>query len=642
MKTWQLSERVSTALWLACLAITLNISGVLSRIDNVIYDATQKHTPRIIPQDVVVVAIDEQSLTSLGRWPWSRHLHGQLIDRLHADGAKVIGYDVMFVEPQMDDPLADRSLAEAIGRAGNVVLPVVIEPVRRNGLLIEALPLPVIASKAAAMGRVHAELDADAIARSISLWEGLGQPIWPHFVQAVLSVAGQLPAQFPTHMPVQAVGQEQRLVKYDQRYINFSTAAHHLPSLSFEQVLRGHFQPGTFKDKLVLVGSTATGMADSLPTPVSGFQQPMPGVEFLANALISMRQESLVSLASVWASSAVACLLAILPMAWLPRTGNRVGAILTGVAAVLVLGVGMALPVVFQVWLPVSAGLLGLLVAYPFWAWRKIESAGQFLDAELLRLRNELASVQSASVPEDELHRIKEPDHFQKRIIQVRQATAHLQQLDQAQRETLAFVSHDIRVPLASAAAQIREDLGEHHAAYLQLNRALAWTEDYLQTSRAQMLRKEDFADMDLVAMLHQVADEIYPLAKSKGLRLLIDLPFDPVWIQGNFDTLYRAVVNLMVNALKFSPQEGEVELSAQLQGTQMHIAITDHGPGIAHSDIDRLFKRFSRLEQAEYNFHQGVGLGLYFVQTTVQKHRGDVQVDSVKGCTTFRIVLPL
>jgi CHASE2 domain-containing sensor protein len=334
------------------LAITLNISGVLSRIDNVIYDATQNHTPRVIPQDVVVVAIDEQSLTNLGRWPWSRRLHGQLIDQLHADGAKVIGYDVMFVEPQIDDPLADRYLADAIGRAGNVVLPIVIEPIRRNGQLIEALPLPVIASKAAAMGRVHAELDADAIARSISLWEGLGQPVWPHFVQSVLAVAGQLPEKFSTQMPNNRMGQNHHLVKYDQRYINFSTAAHHLPSLSFEQVLRGHFQPGNFKDKLVLVGSTATGMADSLPTPVSGFQQPMPGVEFLANALISMRQESLVSMTSVWVSTAVACLLAILPMAWLPRTGNRVGAILTGLSAVMVLGVTMALPVVLQVWLP--------------------------------------------------------------------------------------------------------------------------------------------------------------------------------------------------------------------------------------------------------------------------------------------------
>lgn len=642
MKTWQLSERVSTALWLACLAITLNISGVLSRIDNVIYDATQTHTPRVIPPDVVVVAIDEQSLTSLGRWPWSRRLHGQLIDQLHADGAKVIGYDVLFVEPQMNDPLADRYLADAIGRAGNVVLPVVIEPVRRNGQLIEALPVPVIASKAAAMGRVHAELDADAIARSISLWEGLGHPVWPHFAQAVLAVAGQLPEIYPTQMPDKPLGQAHQLVKHDQRYINFSTAAHHLPSLSFEQVLRGHFQPGTFKDKIVLVGSTATGMADSLPTPVSGFQQPMPGVEFLANALISMRQESLVSLASVWMSTLVACLLAILPMAWLPRTGNRAGALLTVVAAVVVLGVGMALPVALQVWLPVSAGLLSLLIAYPFWAWRKIESAGQFLDAELLRLQNELAAVQVASVPDDELHRITEPDHFQNRIIQVRQATAHLQQLDQAQRETLAFVSHDIRVPLASAAAQVKHDLGEHHPAYLQLNRALAWTEDYLQTSRAQMLRKEDFAEMDVVALLHEVADEIYPLAQAKGLRLLIDLPFDPVWIQGNFDTLFRAVVNLMANALKFSPADGQIELSGQLQGQQLHIAITDHGPGIAQSDIDRLFKRFSRLDQTGTHSHQGVGLGLYFVQTTVQKHRGVVQVESAKGRTTFRIVLSL
>ena len=264
------------------------------------------------------------------------------------------------------------------------------------------------------------------------------------------------------------------------------------------------------------------------------------------------------------------------------------------------------------------------------------------MDAELLRLQNELAAVQVAPVHADELHRITAPDHFQNRIIQVRQATAHLQQLDQAQRETLAFVSHDIRVPLASAAAQIKQDLGEHHSAYLQLSRALAWTEDYLQTSRAQILHKEDFVEMDVVALLHQVADEIYPLPEAKGVHLLIDVPFDPVWTQGNFDTLFRAVINLMANALKFSPPDGQIELSGHLQGEQLHIAITDHGPGIAQVDIDRLFKRFSRLDQTENQSHQGVGLGLYFVQTTVQKHRGVLQVESIKGRTTFRIVLTL
>ena len=70
MKWPSLTDRTSTALWLVCITLALSVTGALSRIDNVIYDAAQQHTDRVIPPDVVLVTIDEQSLSSLGRWPW--------------------------------------------------------------------------------------------------------------------------------------------------------------------------------------------------------------------------------------------------------------------------------------------------------------------------------------------------------------------------------------------------------------------------------------------------------------------------------------------------------------------------------------------------------------------------------------------
>jgi CHASE2 domain-containing sensor protein/anti-sigma regulatory factor (Ser/Thr protein kinase) len=627
-------------LWLVCITLALCVTGALSRIDNVIYDTAQQNLDRSIPSDVVLVTIDEQSLTSLGRWPWSRRAHAQLIDRLHAGGAKAIGFDVMFSEPQNEDLVADRLLAEAMARAGNVVLPVVIEKVRSNGQLVETLPLPELAQHAAALGRVHAELDADAIARSITLWEGLDQPVWPHFAQAMLSVAGQLPDAFSRHGPRTAGLGAAVLTKHDQRYINFSTAKRHLPSVSYRQVLRGEFSPDTFRDKLVLVGATASGMADSLPTPVSGFRQPMPGVEFLANAMVSIRSQTLITSVPMWLSSLLACALALVPMLWLPYTRTRTGLLANIAFAALVLAVTMALPLWWCVWVPLSAGLLGLLCAYPIWSWRKLESASQFLDSELSRLQHELGNVGHAAQGLDVQALHPDADPFQRRIDQVRAATAELKHLDQTQRETLAFVSHDIRVPLASAAAQIKKDLGEDHPAHKQMVRALAWTEDFLQTSRAQMLRADGFAELDLIALLHEVADDIYPLALVSSLTLALDLPDEPVWIQGNFETLSRAIANLLSNALKFSPPGGFIRLSAKLSGRQVQIGITDQGPGIALQDIDRLFKRFSRLEPTTANLQTGVGLGLYFVQTTVHKHGGTVKVNSRPGETTFSVNL--
>ncbi len=639
----QLGERLTTSLLLIGITFVVSVTGALSRIDNVIFDTGQQQTQHSPPADVVLVTIDEQSLASLGRWPWPRHHHAQLIERLHADGARVIGMDILFAEPQSDDPQADARLAQAVARAGNVVLPIVIEKVRRNGQLIETLPLPALTAHAAALGRVHAELDADAIARSIYLWEGLGQPVWPHFAQAMWAVATATAAHTATTPvtrtePGTALGVT-TLAKREQRYINFTTAHQQLPALSYVQVLRGQFSPGTFKDKWVLVGATASGMSDNLPTPVSGFKQPMPGVEFLANTLISMRSHTLIQRAPLWLSTTLACALALLPMAWLPYVRTRTGLGINLVYGVLVACAAMAWPLYFHIWLPMSAGLLGLLSAYPLWAWRKLESASQFLDVELQRLQLQLGALHPHH-HQATAHPLQGwDDLFQRRIEQVRAATTQLQRLDETQRETLAFVSHDIRVPLASVAIQICQELGEQHPAHLQLERALRWTEDFLQTARAQMLSRESFVELDIVALLHEVVDEIYPLAQKQQLPLDISLPEEPQWVHGNAETLLRAVTNLLANALKFSPPDGRVGLHAHTESGHFHICVTDQGPGIAAEEQAHLFKRFSR--PLGEGHHTGAGLGLYFVHTVVHHHGGAVHYSRRSDQTCFVIRLP-
>jgi len=640
MISHHLSERVTTSLLLIGITFVLSVTGALQRIDNVLYDTGQQHSPLTPPNDVVLVTIDEQSLATLGRWPWSRRSHAQLIERLHADGALVIGMDILFAEPQSDDPVADALLAEAVARAGNVVLPIVIEKVRNNGQLIETLPLPELTAHAAALGRVHAVLDADTIARSIYLWEGLGQPVWPHFAQAMLTVANTTIAETATNAAPNTSQGITELIQREQRFINFATAHQQLPSLSYVQVVRGQFSPGTFKGKLVLVGATASGMADSLPTPVSGFKQPMPGVEFLANALISIRSQTLINHAPLWVSTAVACGLALLPMAWLPYVRTRSGLIVSFVYGVLVVLVAIALPLVGHIWVPMSTALVGLFSAYPLWAWRKLETANQFLDTELQRLQLQLGEYHSnqsqttTTVPKVWV------DPFQRRIEQVRAATTQLQQLEETQRETLAFVSHDIRVPLASAAMQIRQELGAQHPAHLQLQRALRWTEDFLQTARAQMLNRENFAELDITALLHEAVDEIYPLAQKQQLLLEISLPEDPQWVQGNAETLLRAVINLLGNALKFSPSGGRIGLQARIESKQIFIDVTDQGPGIAPEAKASLFKRFSR-PQGD-GVHTGAGLGLYFVHTVAHHHGGTVKYSRLPSRTCFCISLPL
>ena len=107
---------------------------------------------------IVVVQADEESLNELkeeeGRWPWRRSIHGELISRLTRDGALVVGYDVTFAEQDTTDPAGDRELAEALGRAGNVILAANAEFEGRLGDIPSAVeidgPFRLLASRSSA------------------------------------------------------------------------------------------------------------------------------------------------------------------------------------------------------------------------------------------------------------------------------------------------------------------------------------------------------------------------------------------------------------------------------------------------------------------------------------------------------------
>lgn len=626
-------DRLSTALILLGVALLTGGSGVLSRVDNLLYDLGQRLQARAAPEDIVIVAIDEDSLSKLGRWPWSRRLHAALIDRLHADGARVIGVDLIFSEPDAADQPADALLAGAIQRAGNVVLPVLLESSRVNGQLLETLPLPQLVEQAAALGRVHVELDQDGIARSIFLWEGVGSPRWPHFAQAVLAAAGQLPAAIGREPPVAADAQPFALVRQTPRRFAFLGPPGHLRTLSYAQALTGAFPPGTFRNRIVLVGATAAGMGDLLPTPVSGLRQPMPGVEVNANALDSMRSGRLVRDVSPATTLVVTGVLALIPLLWLPRLNPLGGLLASALWFVAVAAAAVTLPLTAQRWMPVSGALLAILLSYPVWSWRRLETAGRFLDHELKRLRQQLGAVASIQP------RALSHDPFEARIQQVQAAAHRLRHLQEERRETLAFISHDIRAPLASALLQLDALPAARAALHGPLSQALMLAEDFLNTSRAEMMDTRRFEELDFAALVHQAIDDAYAAARARPVQLVRELPDEPVWVRGEFGLLQRALLNLVLNAVRFAPAQTSVEVRVHGGDGWAEASVTDHGPGIAPADRAQLFRRFSR----SAGDTSGTGLGLYFVRTVAEKHGGTVAVDSAPGeFTRFTLRLPL
>lgn len=636
----KLNDLASSALILLTLTAAIHFTYVLDRVDFLIFDIGQKIIKQAPPDDVIIVAIDQYSLSELGRWPWSRHVHAQLLQQLNREQPAAVGMDIIFSEPELQSANADTLLAQAIAQSQKVILPVLLESTRANGQIIETLPLSELIQHSADLGSVHAVLDTDSIARSVYLFEGVGTPTWQLFAQAVLNVAGRQPSQNRFGLTPDAGVNPFTLARKDQRMINFLGPPGHFPRISYAQVLKGEFPPGLFKDKIVFVGATALGMNDLLSTPVSGLGQPMAGVEFHANVLSAIRQQRLIQTIPVWLSAAIVMLIAVMPLLWIPKLPALPGFICTLVFLIVITLLSAIMPKFFGVWLPPAAALVALMIAYPIWSWRKLEAAQRFLDFELSYLRQNLITLPEQSAE----NALEHYDVFDTRIAQVRAASQQLRFLQNDRKETLAFISHDLRAPIVSAIMTLRQHPKVLPQLHYPLLQALHLAEGFLHASRAEMMDVAQFNEIDFVGLVHQAVDDAYEAALKKNIELSRGLVEGMVWILGNFSLLHRALLNLILNAVKYGPENSKVTIALTLDADKHGVlfTVTNDGAGIPKEEQSRLFRRFSRIEPNN-EVAEGVGLGLYFVKTVVEKHGGVIEVHSdLNQPTTFQLRIPI
>ena len=638
----QFNDLASSALILLTITFVVHVTNLFDRVDNLIFDIGQRVIQTAPPNDVVIVAIDQDSLSQLGRWPWSRQVHADLLQRLKHENSAAIGFDVIFAEPEQANPEADKALAQAIAESKNIVLPVLLETIRANGQIVETLPLPELMQHAADIGRIHAILDEDSIARSVYLYEGMGAPVWQTFAQAILNTAQKIPTQNNfDYIPDAENLNQYNLVRKNQRRVNFLGPPGHFYRISYAQVLKGEFAQGIFKDKVVLVGATALGMNDLLTTPVSGLGLPMAGVEFHANVLESIRNKRLIEQAPFWITTLVVLLLSIMPLLWMPTLPGLRGFLSTILFMVLVGFMAGVLPKLWGIWIPPAAALVSLALAYPLWSWRKLEAAQRFLDFELKYLRQNIVSLPS----QKESLKLEGYDKFDARIAQVRTASEQLHFLNQDRKETLAFISHDLRAPIAGALMVVeQQNQNVKQKLHQPLSQALNLAEDFLQASRAEMMDSKQFNEVDLAGLVHQAVDDVYNAAVEKGMTLEREIDDGVVWVLGNFGLLHRAILNLMSNAVKYGSENTKVLVKLTLNDKATHavFSVTDRGRGISTEEQADLFKRFSRVKGHE-KMADGAGLGLYFVRTVAEKHMGSIRVESDLGQPTiFSLRLPL
>lgn len=218
-------------------------------------------------------------------------------------------------------------------------------------------------------------------------------------------------------------------------------------------------------------------------------------------------------------------------------------------------------------------------------------------------------------------------------------------------RQFVADASHELRTPLASirgyAELSRREKdpvpSGITHALdriESEADRMTALVEDLLLLARLDAGRPLERSEVDITRLLLETTGDAHVSGRDYDWQL--DLPDEPVEIEGDEARLRQVIINLLGNARRHTPAGTTVVARARTVGDRVEISVEDNGPGIDPALVPRIFERFTRGDEARTRTQGSTGLGLSIVSAVVAAHHGTVTVESRPGATMFSIVLPL
>ena len=697
--------------WLLTVTIAISLLVILVFADiarpmgNVLYDHFMRWHGFKSSNDIVIVAVDDRSLTEFGGWPLKREKYTQLLDTLNNERfrPKAIGFDFLFLDPSTDD----EALAQRM-RQFNTVLPLefrIQDNAQRS--LKPALPVKPLAD-AASIGHINLSFDSDGLIRGIQLSE----QNWPHF-------ALQLHAKKQLTLTPDLTDTGYRRFRMVDPNIGF-------PMVSLTDAIQDNYTRSLLKDKYVLVGVTAPSLGDRYPTLYSGINNAStPGVAILASVLHASLNQSLIKVAPLW----VIFILGLIPLLTMlysllllrPRRALllAVGMILMGT------GISYALLAFNNYWIDPIPFALVAIVLQPLWAWRRLEAIVKLIEnkaADLQQLQpatrtqgkvnpsreivlqyaklldhavasasselnflslivdempdavaifdaqnqlvlgnqkiNQLLAVESLdthyqlselaqhlnltlsdfsannthtslTTPQGtrdlliKTSALEAPTGEPLRLIILMDITELRQSQTQRDR-ALQFLSHDMRTPIASILSLTRHTTQSpapieqqqkiiHHAKAL-----LHMMDDFILTVSAEAPQysfKQELLDNLLNDAIEQVAD----LAEAKQIKLIDESECTNVFVMANTRLFVRALVNLLFNAVKFSPAGSSIAIqitcNSNVESNATHATISMRNPVELHAQSLDLTPSMP-----------GFGLGLDFVDTVIRKHQGTIE----------------
>jgi PAS domain S-box-containing protein len=237
----------------------------------------------------------------------------------------------------------------------------------------------------------------------------------------------------------------------------------------------------------------------------------------------------------------------------------------------------------------------------------------------------------------------------------LRQSEAALREADQRKDEFLATLAHELRNPLglirnvvsllqSPGASDSEIDWGRN-IIDKQVNYLTRLTDDLFDISRITRdkldLRKEE---VQLAEIVNAAVEASHPLMQERGHELTLNMPAEPVHLLADSIRLTQALMNLLNNAAKYTPNAGRIALAVRTENDSVIVSVKDTGIGLAPEDLDRVFDLFFQVDRSFARAEGGLGLGLTLVNRLIAMHGGTVQVRSsgLNQGSEFVVRLPL
>lgn len=236
------------------------------------------------------------------------------------------------------------------------------------------------------------------------------------------------------------------------------------------------------------------------------------------------------------------------------------------------------------------------------------------------------------------------------RASELADAYQKLAEQDLARREFLTNVAHELRTPLmiASGYLEILQKGAMHGDEFKagietvgrNVEQIVTLVNDILFLQEMELVLPE-FQAVDMNAVARTVIEKYASRAAQHGVNLRLFPAADLPRVSGDPKSLERALIALVDNAIKFSPQGGEVNINLSRNGGKVLVSVQDHGIGIEKQNLPRIFDRFYHLERSGDDLFRGIGLGLAITRQVIEQHHGKLEVVSTPGKgSTFTLTL--